>query len=83
MRLVGATDAFIRAPFLIEGFAKGLVGGVLALLLTGALYVGIGRFVVEATFFGPGLALLGVLTGGALGVLASAVAVGRHLREVP
>ena len=34
MRLVGATDGFIRRPFLIEGFAKGVLGGLLALALT-------------------------------------------------
>jgi len=82
MRLVGATDGFIRAPFLIEGFAKGLLGGLIALALTGATFLAIGRFVVQATFFGPLLAVAGPLAGGALGVLASAVAVGRHLREV-
>jgi cell division transport system permease protein len=82
MRLVGATDGFIRAPFLIEGFAKGLLGGLIALALTGATFLAIGRFVVQATFFGPLLAVAGLLAGGALGVLASAVAVGRHLREV-
>ena len=31
MRLVGATDGFIRRPFLIEGFVKGVLGGALAL----------------------------------------------------
>ena len=82
MRLVGATDGFVRAPFLIEGLVKGLLGGVLALGLTGVTYLAVGRFVVQATFFGPLLALGGVLAGGALGVLASALAVGRHLREV-
>src|SRR3954471_2251497 len=34
MRLVGATDSYIRRPFLIEGVAKGLAGGILALILT-------------------------------------------------
>lgn len=82
MRLVGATDGFVRAPFLIEGLVKGLLGGLLALGLTGVTYLAVGRFVVQATFFGPLLALGGVLAGGALGVLASALAVGRHLREV-
>ncbi|MEY2732966.1 MAG: hypothetical protein RL340_25 [Gemmatimonadota bacterium] len=82
MRLVGATDGFVRAPFLIEGLVKGLLGGVLALGLTGVTYLAVGRFVVQATFFGPLLAIGGVLAGGALGVLASALAVGRHLREV-
>jgi cell division transport system permease protein len=38
MRLVGATDGFVRAPFLIDGFIKGVIGGLLALLLTWIAY---------------------------------------------
>jgi cell division transport system permease protein len=33
MKLVGATNWFVRGPFMVEGFACGLMGSVLAILL--------------------------------------------------
>src|SRR5215207_8004181 len=39
MRLVGATNWFIRGPFLLEGALKGLLGGLLSLLLCYAGYL--------------------------------------------
>ena len=82
MRLVGATDGFVRRPFLIDGFLKGLVGGLLALLLTwGANYL-ISHNLIQTVFFDPGIAFLGVLGGGIIGLLGSALSVGRHLRRV-
>lgn len=82
MRLVGATNGFIRAPFLVEGFLKGFLGGLLALVLTYFTFQFVGQYVVEATYFGSGLAVLGVLAGAMIGLLGSAVSVGRHLRRV-
>jgi len=81
MRLVGATDAFIRSPFLLEGFIKGVFGGILALVLTYLAQQGITRWVGIATqFFDLELAMLGIVGGALLGLLGSAVSVGRHLR---
>lgn len=83
MRLVGATDAFVRLPFLIEGFTKGILGGFLALLLTWIASALIDQALGFPTaFFAPGVAALGVLGGAAIGLVGSAVSVGRHLRRV-
>jgi cell division transport system permease protein len=82
MRLVGATDGFVRRPFLIEGFLKGVLGGALALLLTWAATVLINRYLIRTAFFDPQIALSGVVFGALLGLVGSAVSVGRHLRQL-
>ena len=82
MRLVGATNGFIRAPFLIEGFLKGTLGGVLALVLAWVALTIINRFVVQATFFDTWMGVVGVMAGACIGLAGSALSVGRHLRRV-
>lgn len=82
MRLVGATNGFIRRPFLIDGLLKGLLGGAFALLLTWAAHLVIDRYLVQTTFFARDIAILGVACGGLIGLLGSALSVGRHLRGV-
>ena len=82
MRLVGATDSFIRSPFLIEGALKGLLGGLLALALSAVANTVISKFVFRADFFDAKFAVAGVLAGALIGLLGSAVSVGRHLRDV-
>ena len=82
MRLVGATDGFIRRPFLIEGFVKGVLGGAMALALTYVASSLISRYFIQTEFFGVRLALLGLLGGAMIGVVGSAVSVGRQIRRV-
>jgi len=89
-RLVGATRAFIRAPFLIEGFLLGLFSAVitLALAIPGYQFV-VARLAVQLPFvpFVRDAALLGqvavLLTALALlvGLVGSAISVSQHLRE--
>lgn len=86
MRLVGATDAFIRGPFLLDGALKGLLGGLLAILLSRAAFELFSRNATTAAhtlvFFEPTHLLLGVVFGVAIGLGGSLVSVGRHLRNV-
>ena len=82
MRLVGATDGFIRRPFLLEGLLKGLLGGVVALGLSYGAYALIDAYLIRAAFFTAAQAVSGVAAGGVLGLLGSLVSVGRHLRSV-
>lgn len=83
MRLVGATDGFIRRPFLIEGSITGILGGALALVLTYLAMRVLEQYLhFETAFFDQRLAMLGILFGAMMGLLGSAVSVGRHLRKV-
>ncbi|HEY9014171.1 MAG TPA: permease-like cell division protein FtsX [Gemmatimonadales bacterium] len=86
MRLVGATNWFIRGPFLLEGALKGLLGGLLSLLLCYAGYLLFrdksGGTLAGLVFFRPEHMVLIIVFGVLLGLGGSLVSVGRHLRHV-
>jgi cell division transport system permease protein len=82
MRLVGATDMFIRLPFLIDGLFKGVMGGLLALLFVWVANRLVNEYFIQTIFFDRNLIFLGVVGGAVMGVLGSLVSVGRHLRRV-
>lgn len=83
MRLVGATDGYIRRPFLIEGFAKGILGGILALALTWIAAATLEHYLhFHAMFFDDRIVAFGLAGGALMGFFGSAFAVGRHLRNV-
>lgn len=91
MKLVGATDAFVGAPFLLEGALQGtLAGGLAAASLAGlqaALLPRLAAALGPLAAVTPGAVppwplLLGVLGGGAaIGLLASGLAILRFLRR--
>jgi len=91
-KLIGATDAFIRRPFLYTGFWYGLLGGVIAFILVQASLWVLAEPVdnlaglYNSNFRLGGLDWLTVgflLSGGMLlGLLGSWLAVGRHLRDI-
>lgn len=85
MKLVGATNWFVRLPFMLEGVAAGVAGALIALVL-----LGLGKTVARSQFpaWIPTIALHGVafgqvfwlvLLGITVGALGSAVAVRRFL----
>jgi len=82
MRLVGATDGFIRRPFLLQGALKGLLGGLVAVALSYVAYVLINRFLIESSFFSAPQAMGIVVFGTVIGLMGSLLSVGRHLRRV-
>ena len=82
MRLVGATDMFIRLPFLIDGLVKGVLGGLLALVFVWVANRVVNEYFMETIFFDRQLVFLGVVGGAVMGVLGSLVSVGRHLRRI-
>ncbi len=86
MKLVGATDWFVRWPFLLEG----IFGGVLGALLAGGVVLGVYRLVVSMTsgalfaipFDGlfTAVVLAGLFAGGAIiGAIGSYLGVRRFL----
>jgi cell division transport system permease protein len=91
-KLIGATNAFIRRPFLYTGFWYGLMGAVLAWVLVGILLgllsdpVSRLSFLYNSQFSLGGLDLetTAILLGSgiSLGLLGSWLAVGKHLQAI-
>jgi cell division transport system permease protein len=81
MKYVGATNGFIAKPFLVEGFAKGAIGGLVALTLTFVAYALVNDRVIEVSFYSPGFAAASLFVGALLGMAASYLSLRRQLLE--
>ena len=92
VKLIGATNAFIRRPFLYTGFWYGLLGGVVAWimieislgLLSGPVQRLAGLYGSDFSLSSLGLDNAFLLIGCSLvlGLVGSWIAVGRHLHEI-
>ena len=85
MKLVGATDTFIRTPFLIEGMLQGLLGGLCA---AGFLFVlilfaqrGFASDFSEILVVEPSVYVILVLVGIGLGLFGSLISIRRFLNR--
>jgi cell division transport system permease protein len=91
MRLVGATNAYIRGPFLVEGVIHGILATIAVMAIFWPLLIWLGP--KAADFFdGPDLHsyylsnlpvifLLHLAAGVILGVISSSIATRRYLKE--
>lgn len=86
MRLVGATDRFIRRPFIVEGLIEGFAAGVIGIGIIEAGYIVSGRLLkgyipVEKVEVNneiyAGMLVFGVI----LGWMSSSLSVRRYLKE--
>lgn len=90
MKYIGATDRFIRVPFVLEGFIIGCLGAVLAFFVTFWGYFAILKY-VEGLSFGvfqfadiwsitPVIAGLFLVFGSLIGVVGSVISMRKHLQ---
>ena len=95
MKYIGATDLFIKLPFIVEGIVIGLVGAVVPLILLWLIYDRLIHFILEhfsvlsqwLTFVDTmdefrTLIPLSFLVGIGIGFVGSVLSVRKHLREV-
>ncbi len=78
--LVGATNTFIRLPYLLEGMVHGLLAGVLAMAVLAAGFKVLAVRLDGLTFFTPAQVTGFVLFCVLLGLLGSLAAIGQYLR---
>lgn len=89
MKSVGATDTFIRIPFVFEGMIIGLISGVLGSLLLTFVYDAVMQGMQSILQFkfipydelAPFVWIAFILAGMVIGMLGSLLSIGRYLRK--
>ena len=88
MKLCGATDSFVRGPFLVEGIAQGLCAAALSIVLLFGAFLAIRGQLdaslaalsgLDSRFLTPSVVFLVVLGGALAGAVGSALSLRRYL----
>ena len=90
MKYIGATDRFIRVPFVLEGLIIGFLGAALAFLAVFWGYFALYRYILRLNFdvfelvgvweIAPVIAVIFVVFGSLIGVVGSAISMRKHLQ---
>lgn len=89
MKYVGATDWFIRWPFLLEGIVLGFVGGIIAAFVLRSFYAAMAAKIYDTLAFFPLMpqypfmnyvAIAIILSGMAIGAIGSTISLKRFLK---
>ena len=89
MKYVGATDWFIRWPFLLEGIVLGFVGGIIAALVLRSFYAAMAAKIYDTLAFFPLMpqypfmnyvSIAIILSGMAIGAIGSTISLKRFLK---
>lgn len=81
LKLVGATDAFVMAPFILEGALHGVAAVILSLALLFIGYRVVAARVPQAAFMTAGMIFFFVVFGVVVAMLGSLVSLRAFLRE--
>ena len=92
MKVIGATDSFVRAPFIVEGILIGLIGAAIPLIILHAMYGRIIEYVANRFGFLNNLLTflpvdtvfqillpVGLILGVGIGYIGSRVTVRKHI----
>ena len=93
MKYVGASNSFVRAPFLIEGFVIGIIGAFISTIIAVCMYgyvhenmgatmslFATGGMLITTKQIAMILSIVFIGIGMTIGIIGSAISIKKHLK---